>query len=85
MPDQCCIANCKNIRKKGGSISFYRFPSDYDEKSNAIRIKWVSVLGLEDWSEERIDNSRVCSSHFISGESSMLSVIDFNIIMQQYN
>ena len=72
MPDSCCAVGCSNKREKGADCkwSFYRIPFGTDEKSLALRKKWVAAIKREKWTEKAIDNARICSDHFITGKRS---------------
>ena len=65
MPNACCAVGCTN--RKGGSsnLIFYRIPP---KKYSERREKWINAIGRKDWPEKKINNARLCSSHFISGK-----------------
>ena len=65
MPSACCAVGCTNRKTKDSSLVFYRIPS---KQNLERRKKWVNAVGRKDWSEEQIDNARLCSMHFISGK-----------------
>ena len=60
----CCAAvGCKNRKKKGSGISFFRFPQD-----SARRKQWVASMRRAQWTPR--DWDRLCSAHFVSGRPS---------------
>ena len=69
MPDKCCVEGCRSRRRKGvkSHLSFYRIPRDVDQVSEELQRRWLLALRREDWKENSLDNTRVCSAHFISG------------------
>lgn len=70
MPDSCCAVGCSNKRVKGGKLKFYRIPFGHNEESKKLRQLWVQAIKREKCTEKQIDNARICSEHFISGEKS---------------
>ncbi|KAM9424077.1 uncharacterized protein KZ484_003030 [Pholidichthys leucotaenia] len=65
----CCAVGCMNRWKDG--LHFYRIPSTSTPVRALQRRLWLKALRRRDWTEESIQNWRVCSSHFISGKVSM--------------
>ena len=71
MPDICCAVGCRNRRNKNNpEVSFYRFPSDKTKETKERRKKWIAAVKREKWpeSDSQIDNARLCSAHFVTGE-----------------
>ena len=68
MPDSCCAVGCSNVRGKGERLSFYRIPFGTSQESSRRRLLWVNAIRRKGWTEEMIDNARICSAHFISGK-----------------
>ena len=60
-----------NKRKTGSksNISYYRIPFSTDPESLSLRKRWIAAIRRENWTDDQIDNSRICSKHFISGKS----------------
>ena len=69
--DSCCAIGCQNRRcKNNPEVSFYRFPSDKTKETKERRKKWIAAVKREKWpeSDSQIDNARLCSAHFVTGE-----------------
>ena len=65
MPCSCCAVGCTNRKSKQPYLTFYRLPGRNKPEK---RLKWIQAIKKEQWSEEEINNARVCSAHFISGK-----------------
>ena len=66
MPSSCCAVGCSNRKSSEKELLFYRIPSEKDPER---RQSWIDAVGRKDWSQEKINNARLCSEHFISGKS----------------
>lgn len=58
-----CTVGCINRYRKCCGIPFYRFPEDAEWRAH-----WVSGMGRKNWMPN--EHSCICSTHFISGETS---------------
>ena len=65
MPSSCCAINCTNRSHKDSPFVFYSFPSE--KKNPKRRELWINAVKREKWTEHQINNARLCSQHFISG------------------
>ena len=63
MPTSCCAYGCQNRHSKGCKLSFYRFPSNSEQRK-----KWIAAVNRKDWQPTHC--SRICSAHFVSGKLS---------------
>ena len=71
MPDTCCVVECQNRRNKNNpEVRFYIFPSHKTKETKECRKKWIAAVKREKWAESdsQIDNARLCSAHFVTGE-----------------
>ena len=70
MPKFCCAFGCSNKTKTGSksNISYYRAPFSTDLESLFLRKKWIAAIRRENLTDYQIDNSRICSKDFSSGE-----------------
>ena len=68
MPDSCCAYGCTNRREENGDRAFYRFPRGKKEEQQELRKKWVQACRRENWSEQQINNARICGDNFITGK-----------------
>ncbi|XP_051276570.1 zinc finger protein ZFP2 isoform X1 [Dicentrarchus labrax] len=71
----CCAVGCKNRYSTANGLHFYRIPSTNTPIEAERRRLWLQAIRRSDWtdeiiSHETISNARLCSAHFISGESS---------------
>ena len=76
----CLMVGCgnktgKRSKKEAENGKFYRVPRVIttqgelvEDLSSARRRQWISAISRADLTEEKIDNDRVCSKHFISGQ-----------------
>lgn len=64
MGSSCCAVGCTNRTPKRKDLKYYRIP----KHPKTRRDKWKAAIKREDWSEEKIDNARLCSEHFITGK-----------------
>ena len=76
MPETCSVKDCKNRGRKGGRISYHRFPAiilDQGERTRELstrrRLAWIASLRRKNWNPT--EYSRVCSAHFISGSNNI--------------
>ena len=65
---KCCVLSCENtdLNKKG--VHFYRV---IRSRSQTQSEKWIQIIkeqNGEDWTPAK--DSRICSSHFVTGECS---------------
>lgn len=77
MPSNCALYKCgHNSKRDKDRFSFFRFPAlvkHQGEKtlllSTERRQAWINNIGRdkEDLTIEKIEHTRVCSDHFISG------------------
>ena len=58
MVTSCVAYGCTNRMKKGGNISFHRFPHN---KPDLLQ-KWVQAVRRQNWYPNK--NSLICSVHF---------------------
>jgi len=74
----CLIVGCGNktgkIEPIAGKVSFFRVPlvvnqGEYmEELTSERRRRWISAISREDLTDSILENDRVCSKHFVSGE-----------------
>ncbi|KAL2096931.1 hypothetical protein ACEWY4_006138 [Coilia grayii] len=67
----CCVVGCQNRYAHGLALKFYRIPRAKGPFNTNRRKLWLQAIKRVGWTEETINNARVCSAHFISGEVSM--------------
>ena len=72
MPDFSCAYGCTTKRCKGAKLSFYRIPFGTSQDSLALRQRLIAAIKRDKWTEQQIDNARICSAHFISGKGNTL-------------
>ena len=66
MTGSCCIFGCSKRKSTHPHLTFYTFPTV--KKNLARRRAWLQAIRREDLKDEqKIDNARVCSLHFVSG------------------
>lgn len=58
----CCVIGCANRFNKGSGLRFFRFPD-----SQPKRTRWINAMRRKNWVPN--DNTRVCSIHFLSGNT----------------
>ena len=65
MPESWAAFACTNQRSST-SLQFYCILSaqQYPEQ----RIKWVTAMRREKWPAEKINNTRICKAHFVTGK-----------------
>ena len=68
MPDSCCAYGCTNRREEKGDLTFYAIPRGNKEEQQELREKLVEACKRENWSEQQINNARICGDHFITGK-----------------
>ena len=67
MPNSCIC--CGQVKKKNERVSMFRFPADPKRRQ-----QWLEALGV---AESAIsEQSRVCSRHFLHGDSSNVPVLN---------
>ena len=67
MPNSCIC--CGHVKGKGDKVAMFRLPAD-----KTRRQQWMTALNLTE--EEVNDNTRVCSRHFLHGDSSNTPSLD---------
>lgn len=82
MPYNCAVYNCVNNSKRDKDrFSFYRFPAIVKHQGEQTRLlsaerrqSWINNVARDDdnLTEEKIEHTRVCSNHFISGKNHRL-------------
>ncbi|CAH3173695.1 unnamed protein product [Porites evermanni] len=76
----CAVKNCgHNTARDKGKYRFFRFPAiivnqgeEIRELSKLRRRQWFANIYRKELDDKKAENSRVCSSHFISGERAEL-------------
>ena len=68
MPDSCRAYGCTNRREENGDLTFYAIPRGNKEEQQELREKLVEACKRENWSEQQINNARICGDHFITGK-----------------
>ena len=63
MSDSCCAYGCTNRREENGDRSL---PRGKKEEQQELRKKWIQACKRENWSEQQINNARICRDHFIT-------------------
>ena len=78
MPDSCCVGDCSNVGTHGGVLRYYSIPKVIENKgeevkqlSSSRRAAWIASIRMKkpDW--DPIKSSKVCSFHFVSGETGL--------------
>lgn len=72
----CAVKNCgQNTARDKGKYRFFRFPAiivnqgeEIRELSERRRRQWFANIYRKEFDDKKAENSRVCSSHFISGK-----------------
>lgn len=67
MPNSCIC--CGQVKKKNERVSMFRFPADPKRRQ-----QWLEALSLAE--NDISDQSRVCSRHFLHGDSSNVPVLN---------
>ena len=69
------MVGCSKRSGRDKDVSFNRVPviirneSELTEKlTTERRRKWISAISRDDITEKKMENDRVCSSHFVSGK-----------------
>ena len=80
--DFCCVFGCSNKRKTGSksNIIYYRIPFGTDPESLSLSKRWIAAIRRENWTDDQIDNSRICSKHFISGKSKETLMVSRSLV-----
>ena len=67
----CAVKNCgHNTARDKGKYRFFRFPAiivSQGKLSERRRRQWFANIYRKEFDDKKAENSRVCSSHFISG------------------
>ena len=77
MPHLCAVFGCShNSKREKGKFKFFRFPSillhqgeETKKLSEERRRQWLANINRADLDDAKADHSRVCSDHFISGNT----------------
>ena len=71
MPNTCIVCGHTKAKAPGETkhVSLFRFPADQTRRE-----QWLKALGLK--SSDVTANSRICSRHFLNGDSSQVPSID---------
>ena len=77
MPHLCAVFNCSyNSKREEGKFQVFRFPSillyqreETKKLSEERRRQWLANINRADLDDAKADHSRVCSNHFISGNT----------------
>ena len=71
----CLMVGCSKRSGRDKDVSFYRVPVIIrsegeltEELTTERRRKWISAISRDDITEKKMENDRVCSSHFVSGK-----------------
>lgn len=74
MPHTCCVTKCgSRSNRDGAEIQFFRVPKvdkrdkRFAELSVSRQNAWLSAIKRSDLQGTKLDNAKVCSIHFISG------------------
>ena len=69
------MVGCSKRSGRDKDVSFYRVPLIIrnegelaEELTTERRRKWISAISRDDITEKKMENDRVCSSHFVSGK-----------------
>ena len=68
------MVGCFKRSGRDKDVSFYRVPVIIsegeltEELTTERRRKWISAISRDDITEKKMENDRVCSSHFVSGK-----------------
>lgn len=71
---KCAVINCANRKDREKDLKFYRLPAvvknqgdEWEKLCSDIRCLWLAKLN-QDFTNKNLDNIRICSAHFISGQ-----------------
>ena len=70
MVNSCCVVGCTNRVGKAAGLRFFRFPTS----DRARCARWVAAVRRSSW--KPTDSSRICSAHFVNGESCILILLN---------
>ena len=78
MPNSCIC--CGHVKGKGGKVAMFCLPMDKTRRhrlpmDKTRRQQWINALNLTE--EEVNEHTRVCSRHFLHGDSSNTPSLDF--------
>ena len=77
----CIIVGCgnksgKKFTKKDSVVKFSRVPKIVKNEGEMIeelmtrrRRAWISAISRDDLTDDKLENERVCSRHFVSGQA----------------
>ena len=75
MPSFCAVFNCSNRADREKDKFYYRFPSIVRNNgeeglklSKLGREKWIAQICRKDLTKRKLENTRVCSDHFLTGK-----------------
>ena len=70
----CAIENCSNRSNREKEKSYFRIPKVIENQGEIVknvsmrrRRKWLDNINRDDINENKTENYRVCSDHFVSG------------------
>jgi len=77
MPISCAVHGCShNAQREKGKFSFFRIPKVIEcqgdqtrNLSEERRRTWISNIYRSGLEAINLDNTRVCSNHFVSGKN----------------
>lgn len=85
MPSFCSVVNCA-ARYERDRVSFFRFPAvltNRGDKLNALSVErreaWIKALKRGPLSETQLNNGRVCSRHFLTGNRRYRNVLGYPV------
>ena len=75
MPSFCAVFNCSTRADREKDKSYYRFPTivrnNVEEGLKLSKLrkeKWITQICRKDLTERKLENTRVCSDHFLTGK-----------------
>lgn len=74
----CAAVGCNNRFYKGCGLHFYRIPKKNTVFNSNRRLLWLNALQRTKWPESVINNAKICSTHFISGNFWLPFFIAYN-------
>ena len=71
----CAMVDCGRKTGKGKAVATFRIPAiithqgnETEELTRERRMRWISAISRDDLTEQKLQNERVCSRHFVSGK-----------------
>ena len=71
MPNTCIV---QKLLKKDETVSFHQFLADTTKRQ-----QWIQALELSE--DDIADSSRVCSRHFLYGNTSVLPSVNVEMVL----